>query len=52
VATVAEKGMDLLKAPPVRLNRLPVHVPANVTLEDFVGPNTDRIIEATKKLCG
>ena len=52
VATVAEKGMDLLKASPVRLNRLPVHVPANVALEDFVGPNTDRIIEAAKTLCG
>jgi acetoin:2,6-dichlorophenolindophenol oxidoreductase subunit beta len=52
VATVAEKGMDLLKAPPVRLNRLPVHVPANVALEDFVGPNTIRIVEAAKQLCG
>ena len=52
VATVAEKGMDLLKASPVRLNRLPVHVPANVALEDFVGPNTDRIVEAAKTLCG
>jgi pyruvate/2-oxoglutarate/acetoin dehydrogenase E1 component len=52
VATVVEKGMNLLKASPVRLNRLPVHVPANVALEDFVGPNTDRIVEAAKTLCG
>lgn len=51
IATVAEKGMDLLKTPPVRLNRLPVHVPANIVLEDLIGPNTSRIVEAVEKLC-
>ena len=51
ISTVAEKGFGLLKAPPIRLNRLPVHVPANVALEDFIGPNIDRIVEAGKQLC-
>ena len=51
ISTVAEKGLGLLKAPPIRLNRLPVHVPANVALEDFIGPNIDRIVEAGKQLC-
>jgi len=51
VATVAEKGMSYLKVPPVRVNRLPVHVPANVRLEQFIGPNTARIVEAAEALC-
>ena len=51
ISMVAKKGLDLLKVPPVGLNRLPVHVPANVALEDFIGPNVNRIVEAGKKLC-
>ena len=51
ISMVATKGLDLLKVPPVGLNRLPVHVPANVALEDFIGPNVNRIFEAGKKLC-
>ena len=44
--------MDLLTAPPVRVNRLPVHVPSNRDLEDFVGPSTGRIAEAVRGVCG
>ena len=51
VATVVEKGMSYLKVPPVRVNRFPVHVPANVRLEEFIGPNTARIVEAAEALC-
>jgi pyruvate/2-oxoglutarate/acetoin dehydrogenase E1 component len=43
--------MDLLRAPPVRVNRLPVHVPSNQDLEGFLGPNTGRIVEAVKGVC-
>ena len=52
ISVVAEKGMDLLTAPPVRVNRLPVHVPSNKDLEDFLGPNTGRIVEAVRGVCG
>ena len=52
ISVVAEKGMDLLTAPPVRVNRLPVHVPSNRDLEDFVGPSTGRIAEAVRGVCG
>ena len=38
ISMVAKTGLDLPKVPPVGLNRLPVHVPANVALEDFFGP--------------
>ncbi len=51
ISVVAEKGMDLLKAPPRRVNRLPVHVPSNKDLEDFIGPSPDRIAEAARALC-
>jgi pyruvate dehydrogenase E1 component beta subunit len=51
ISVVAEKGMDLLRAPPVRVNRLPVHVPSNQDLEGFLGPNTGRIVEAVKGVC-
>ena len=51
ISVVAEKGMELLRAPPVRVNRLAVHVPSNQELEDFLGPNTGRIVEAVKAVC-
>ena len=50
IAMVAEKGISYLKEPPVRVNRLPVHVPSNVTMENYIGPNTDRILKAVRAL--
>jgi len=51
ICVVVEKAMDVLKAPPRRVNRLPVHVPANTEMEAFLGPNTNRIVEAIKEIC-
>lgn len=51
ISVVVEKAMDVLKAPPRRVNRLPVHVPANTEMEAFLGPNTNRIVEAVKEIC-
>lgn len=52
MAVVAEKGLDLLKAPPQRVNRPAVHVPVAKPLEDHIMPGAARIAEAARKTCG
>ncbi len=49
-ATVCEKGLDLLKAPPVRVNRRNAHIPTNLASEDHAMPSAERIVEAARKL--
>ncbi len=52
IATVCEKGLDLLKKPPVRVNRREGHIPSNVMLEEYALPSASRIADAARKLCG
>ena len=52
IALAAEKGMDLLKAPPQRVNRPPVHVSLSKPLEDHLMPGPIRIADAVRKVCG
>jgi pyruvate dehydrogenase E1 component beta subunit len=52
IALAAEKGMDLLKAPPQRVNRPPVHVSLSKPLEDELMPGPVRIAEAVRAVCG
>jgi pyruvate dehydrogenase E1 component beta subunit len=52
IALAAEKGMDLLKTPPQRVNRPPVHVSLSRPLEDEIMPGPIRIAEAVRKVCG
>ncbi len=52
IALVAEKGMDLLKAPPRRVNRPPVHASVSKPLEDAMLPSPERIVEAVRRACG
>ena len=52
IALAAEKGMDLLKAPPQRVNRPPVHVSLSKPLEDELMPGPVRIADAVRKVCG
>ena len=52
VATVTEKGFDLLQASPVRVNRLDVHIPSSRLLEDHAMPDARCIVEAARKVCG
>jgi acetoin:2,6-dichlorophenolindophenol oxidoreductase subunit beta len=49
VATVAEKGFDLLKAPPVRVSGKDVASPFSPILEKAVIPSVDEIVAAAKK---
>lgn len=51
IALAAEKGMDLLKAPPQRVNRPPVHVSVSKPLEDHLMPGPKRIAEAVRTVC-
>ena len=52
IALAAEKGMDLLKAPPQRVNRLDAHVSVSIPLEDHMMPGPIRIADAVRKVCG
>jgi pyruvate dehydrogenase E1 component beta subunit len=52
IALVAEKGLDLLKAPPLRVNRPPVHASVSKPLEEAMLPGPERIADAARKLCG
>ena len=52
IATVSERGLDLLKAPPVRVNRREAHIPSSLALEDHAMPSAERIAEAARKVCG
>jgi pyruvate dehydrogenase E1 component beta subunit len=52
IALSVEKGMDLLKSPPQRVNRPPVHVSLSKPLEDNLMPGPVRIAEAVRKVCG
>jgi pyruvate/2-oxoglutarate/acetoin dehydrogenase E1 component len=51
-ATVAEKGFDLLKAPPRRVNRLDSLVASSPVQEDALRPDARRIAAAVKGLMG
>jgi pyruvate dehydrogenase E1 component beta subunit len=51
IALAAEKGMDLLKAPPQRVNRPAVHVSVSKPLEDHLMPGSKRIAEAVRRVC-
>jgi pyruvate dehydrogenase E1 component beta subunit len=52
IALAAEKGMELLKAPPQRVNRPPVHVSLSKPLEDELMPGPIRIAAAVRAVCG
>lgn len=52
IALAAEKGLDLLKAPPQRVNRLNAHVSVSKPLEDHMMPGPKRIAEAVRAVCG
>ena len=52
IALAVEKGMDLLKAPPQRVNRPPVHVSLSKPLEDHLMPGPVRIADAVRTVCG
>ena len=52
IALSVEKGMDLLKAPPQRVNRLDAHVSVSQPLEDHMMPGPVRIADAVRKVCG
>ena len=52
IALTAEKGMGLLKVPPQRVNRPPVHVSLSKPLEDELMPGPVRIAETVRKVCG
>lgn len=52
IALVAENGLDLLKAPPQRVNRPAVHVPVSKPLEDHLMPGAARIADAARRACG
>lgn len=51
-ALVAEKGLDLLKKPPARVNRLPAHAAFSPPLEEAIAPSAARITAAAKGLMG
>ena len=48
IALAAEKGFDLLKAPPARVNRLLAHTAFSKPLEDHIAPGSARIVEAAR----
>ena len=52
IALAVEKGMDLLKAPPQRVNRLDAHVSVSKPLEDHMMPGPIRIADAVRAVCG
>lgn len=52
ISLAAEKAMDQLKAPPRRVNRLPVHVSLSRPLEEHMMPGPVRIAEAVRAVCG
>lgn len=49
-ATVAEQGFGNLKAPPRRVTRMEVPVPAAQVLEDFIGPSAERVAQAVREV--
>ena len=51
ISVVAEKGLDLLKAPPRRVNRPAVHASVSKPLEDYMLPGPERIAEAVRRAC-
>lgn len=51
-ATIAEQIFDSLKAPVLRVTTPDTHIPFSQPLEKAIYPNTDRIIEAVKRVCG
>jgi pyruvate/2-oxoglutarate/acetoin dehydrogenase E1 component len=52
VATVAEKGFDLLRAPPARVTRPNTLVASSPVLEDALRPDAGRIAAAARGLMG
>ena len=50
MATIIERGFDLLDAPPVRVGGLNVPMPYNKGLENAVIPNEDTIKEGVRKV--
>lgn len=46
IARISDKGFQYLDAPPIRVTRLDTPVPWVKPLEDFVLPNTDKVVEA------
>lgn len=50
IATVAERGIDLLKAPPARLAREDLPIPYSRVLEHVVVPNPDTIATQVRRL--
>ena len=50
IATVCEKGLDLLKSPPVRFNRRHGHISTNLAMEEHGLPSAQRIVAAAKSL--
>lgn len=50
IATVCEKGLDLLKSPPVRVNRGHGYISTNLAMEEHELPSVQRIFAAAKSL--
>jgi len=50
ISTVIEKAFDYLKAPPVRINTLHAPIPFSPSLEQYILPNKDKIINAVLKV--
>ena len=50
IATVCEKGLDLLKSPPVWVNRKQGHISINLAIEEDGLPSVQRIVAAAKSL--
>ena len=50
IATVREKGLDLLKSPPVRDNRGHGHISTNLAVEERGLPSVQRKVAAAKSL--
>ena len=50
IARVSDKGFDLLDAPPVRVTRLDTPVPWVPPLENFVLPQTEKIVDAAMRV--
>lgn len=51
VATVAERGFDLLRKPIRRVATLDVPIPFSRPLEEYVEPTVEKVINAVKEIC-
>ena len=50
IATVCEKGLDLLKSPPVRVNRGHGHISTNLAMEEHGLLSVQKKVAAAKSL--